>query len=215
MAPFFSSTFWALTVWDIHFCIWKLSKFILTGSPLWSILVCKIPEFWMWKLWDQNFVSFDSGNIHFQKSKNLGFTFSIELRTKFVWSYSLRCPDEANKGSIFFKFSTCRFQLHDFLIKNNSFTLPTQLMDSIYSSWWTLLLFYINCYFFSTNLSSASSLRLRSSLLLIPFSNDFKQIFLTWFRSIGSYSFFFQNMANQCTLNKKFCPECSLSCLPW
>ena len=186
MAPFFSSTFWALTVWDIHFCIWKLSKFILTGSPLWSILVYKIPEFWMWKLWDQNFVSFDSGNIHFKKSKNLGFTFSIELRTKFVWSYSLRCPDEANKGSIFFKFSTCRFQLHDFLIKNNSFTLPTQLMDSIYSSWWTLLLFYINCYFFSTNLSSASSLRLRSSLLLIPFSNDFKQIFLTWFRSIGS-----------------------------
>ena len=38
------------------FCIWKLSKFIFIGSPLWSILVCKIPKFWRWKLWDQNFV---------------------------------------------------------------------------------------------------------------------------------------------------------------
>ena len=28
----FSSTFWAVTVCDIHFCIWKLSKFIFMGS---------------------------------------------------------------------------------------------------------------------------------------------------------------------------------------
>ena len=49
-------TFWALPVCYIYFCIWKLSKFIFIGSPLWSILVCKIPKFWRWKLWDQNFV---------------------------------------------------------------------------------------------------------------------------------------------------------------
>ena len=33
MSPFFSSTFRALTVCDIHFCIWKLSKFIFVGPP--------------------------------------------------------------------------------------------------------------------------------------------------------------------------------------
>ena len=36
---FFSSTFWGVTVCDIHFCIWKLSKFIFIGSslcPFWS-----------------------------------------------------------------------------------------------------------------------------------------------------------------------------------
>ena len=39
ITPFFSSTFWAPTVCDIHFCIWKLPKFIFMGSsfrPLWS-----------------------------------------------------------------------------------------------------------------------------------------------------------------------------------
>ena len=66
-----------------------MPKFVLMGSPLWSILVCKIPEFWRWKLWDQNFVPFDSGNIHIEESKEPDFTFSIELRTKFVWSHSL------------------------------------------------------------------------------------------------------------------------------
>ena len=43
--PIFWFTFWALSVCDIHFCIWKISKFVFMGSPLWSILVCKIPEF--------------------------------------------------------------------------------------------------------------------------------------------------------------------------
>ena len=32
--PIFSSTFWAVTVCNINFCIWKLSKFIFMGSPL-------------------------------------------------------------------------------------------------------------------------------------------------------------------------------------
>ena len=89
MTPFSPSTFWALTICDIHFCTWKMSKFVFMGSPLWSILVCKIPEFWGWKLWNQNLVPFDSGNIHIKESKEPGFTFSIELRTKFVWSHGL------------------------------------------------------------------------------------------------------------------------------
>ena len=42
----FLSTFSALTVCNIHFCIWKLSKFISLWSLLWSILVCKILQFW-------------------------------------------------------------------------------------------------------------------------------------------------------------------------
>ena len=45
MTPFFSSTFSDLTVWNIHFWIWKYSKFIFMWSLLWFILVCKIPQF--------------------------------------------------------------------------------------------------------------------------------------------------------------------------
>ena len=40
MTLFFSSTFWALTICDIHFWIWKMLKLVFMGSPLglfWSI----------------------------------------------------------------------------------------------------------------------------------------------------------------------------------
>ena len=50
MNPFFSSIFSALTVCNIHFWIWKYSKFTSMWSPLWSILVCKIPSFFYQKL---------------------------------------------------------------------------------------------------------------------------------------------------------------------
>ena len=43
MTPFFSSLF--STVCNIDFWIWKCSKFIFMWSPVWSILVCKIPQF--------------------------------------------------------------------------------------------------------------------------------------------------------------------------
>ena len=89
MTLFFSSTFRGLTFCDIHFCIWKMSKFVFMGCPLWFGLVCKIPEFWRWKLWDQNFSLFNSGNIHIEGCKEPDFIFSIELRTKFVWSHGL------------------------------------------------------------------------------------------------------------------------------
>ena len=46
MTHFFLSTFSALTVCNIHFYIWKWSKFIFLWSHLWPILVCKIHQFW-------------------------------------------------------------------------------------------------------------------------------------------------------------------------
>ena len=45
MITFFSRTFSDLTVCNIRFWIWKYSKLIFIWSPLWSILVCKIPQF--------------------------------------------------------------------------------------------------------------------------------------------------------------------------
>ena len=91
MISFVSSTCWVLTVCDIHFSVWKWSKFNFVGSYLWFILICKISEFSRWKLWDQNFVPFPSGNIHIKESKKPSFTFSIELRTKLLWS---KVPDK-------------------------------------------------------------------------------------------------------------------------
>ena len=41
----------------------KILKFIFMGFPLWFILVGKIPEFWRWKLWDENFAPCNSGNM--------------------------------------------------------------------------------------------------------------------------------------------------------
>ena len=77
-------------------CLWysfsnlKNIKICFHGvPPLQSILVCKVTEFQRWKLWDQNFAPFNSGNIHIKESKEPGLTFSIELRTKFVWSHGL------------------------------------------------------------------------------------------------------------------------------
>ena len=76
-------------------CLWysflflKIAKIHFHGVLLSFILVCKVPEFWRCKLWDKNSVSFNSGNIHIKESKKRGFTFSLELRTKFVWSYGL------------------------------------------------------------------------------------------------------------------------------
>ena len=46
MTSFFSCTFSALNICNTHFAIWKYSKFLFMRSPLWSILVCKIPQFW-------------------------------------------------------------------------------------------------------------------------------------------------------------------------
>ena len=107
MTPFFSSTFWALTVCDVHFCIWKLPKFIFMGSsfcPFWSAkylnfggVSCEIRIFY-------------SGNIHIKESKKPGFTFSIELRTKFVWSRGLLLfSDVTSLNSPFLFHNSIRF----------------------------------------------------------------------------------------------------------
>ena len=71
-----------------------------------DINTCKIPGFWRQKLGDQNFVSFDSGNIHIKECKKTGFTFSIELRTKFVLTHCIWISGDEQKST---------FRLHEHL----------------------------------------------------------------------------------------------------
>ena len=40
------------------------------GFPLWFTLVCKIAEFWRWKLWDQNFGPFSIQEIYTLRKVN-------------------------------------------------------------------------------------------------------------------------------------------------
>ena len=59
-------------------------------------------------MWDQNFDPFDSGNIHIEQNKEPGFTFSIELETKFVRSHGLiKLHKDSRDSEIYF----IRFQL--------------------------------------------------------------------------------------------------------
>ena len=53
MTPFFHLLL-ELNLWH-PFLYFKIVKIHFHGIPLWPILVCKIPEFWRWKLWDQKF----------------------------------------------------------------------------------------------------------------------------------------------------------------
>ena len=75
-------------------CLWYsflyliIAKIHFHGILHSSILICKIPEFYRCKLWDENFASFDSENIHIKKCKKLGFTFSFVLRNQ-ICSLSL------------------------------------------------------------------------------------------------------------------------------
>ena len=88
MTPFFSSTFWALTVCDIHFCIWKLPKFIFMGSsfrPFWSAKHLNFGGV----SWEIRILSRSIQKTHIKESKKIGSTFSFELRTKFAWCYGL------------------------------------------------------------------------------------------------------------------------------
>ena len=70
-------------------CLWysflylKIAKIHLHGVLLLSILVCKIPEFWRCKLWNQNFISFDSGNIRVKESKKPGLLFLLSWEPNF------------------------------------------------------------------------------------------------------------------------------------
>ena len=71
--PFFSSTFWALIICDIHFYIWKMSKFTFMGSPFGpfcSVIYLNVVE--------------ESCEIRI-----LSRLISIEFRTKFVWFHGL------------------------------------------------------------------------------------------------------------------------------
>ena len=67
--------------------VWYLFLYLknVNGTHFWSFLVCNIPWFWRCKLWDQNFVSFDSGNIHIKESKNQVSLVHSNWEPKFVW----------------------------------------------------------------------------------------------------------------------------------
>ena len=95
-----------------------MSKFFFMGFPLWSILVCKISEFWRWKLWDQNFFPFDSRKLQIKEGKEAGFTLSIELRTKFVWSHGLLTIDHVHTTdcALIKTLHTLNFSKHFFCI---------------------------------------------------------------------------------------------------
>ena len=83
MTPFFSYTFWALTVRGIIFVFEKCQNSLLWGplfGPFWSI---KYLNFW--------------GNIYIKESKEPVFIFSMELRTKFVWSHGNWFQDYINQ----------------------------------------------------------------------------------------------------------------------
>ena len=65
----------------------KNVKIRIHGVPLWPSLVCKISEFLRWKLWDQNFVPFDSGNIKESKKNRFYFFSRVENQIcLFSWS---------------------------------------------------------------------------------------------------------------------------------
>ena len=73
----------------------KIVKIHFHGAPYWPILICKIPEFWRQKLWDQVFLRLDSGNVHIEENKKPGLTFSTQLRInsknfrEILWSNGL------------------------------------------------------------------------------------------------------------------------------
>ena len=78
MTPFFSSTFSTLSVCNSHFCIWKQSKFIFMWSYIWSILVCKIPQFWeKLSVWTVHHTFLES--IHSDVFKNLYYVLFPEV----------------------------------------------------------------------------------------------------------------------------------------
>ena len=81
MNQFFSFTFWALTVWDIHFCMLKLSKFIFIGS----ILVCKIPNF--------GGESFEIRVLSRSIQETLGYIYKFYMKPNFYKKVSFQRTD--------------------------------------------------------------------------------------------------------------------------
>ena len=88
MTPFFSSTFSDLTVYNIHFCIWNQSKFILMWSLLCSVLVCEISHFWV-KVIDLDNPSSFSRKWHPEFTKNPYYVLSLKWSQKKVSAHEL------------------------------------------------------------------------------------------------------------------------------
>ena len=81
MTPFFFMYFLSFNCLWYWFLYLKIVKIHFHGVLLSSILVCKIPEFWRCKLWNQNFVSFGSGNMHIKACIHY---FSLFLKEKCI-----------------------------------------------------------------------------------------------------------------------------------
>ena len=84
--PHFSSTFWVLTVWEIHFCIWKCQNSFSWSSPFVPFRSEKYRNFGGISC-EIRILTRLTQETHIKESKKPGF--SIELRTKFVWSHGL------------------------------------------------------------------------------------------------------------------------------
>ena len=93
MTPFVSSIFSALTVCNIHFLNWKYSKFIF----MWSILVCKIPQF---LAKSYRFVYTFLESRHSEVTENLHYVLSIRqsqisiFLSSSSWTISLYWPSD-------------------------------------------------------------------------------------------------------------------------
>ena len=96
MTSFFHLLF-ELCLWYSIFYL-KIVKIHFHGVLLSSILVCKIPEFWRCKLWDQKFASFDSGNIHTKESKKTRFYFFYRVENQI---YLISCSAFACSRMLF------------------------------------------------------------------------------------------------------------------
>ena len=106
MTQFFSSILSALTVCNIHFCIWKYSKFIFMWSPIWSILICKICQFWEKATYMDGHQTFLE-RAQFEVTKNLYYVLS---------------PRGAKK----------RYQLMDYDEKDSSLTVDSLTFEPIW-----------------------------------------------------------------------------------
>ena len=134
MTLFFPSTFWALTICDIHSCE-KCQNSFSCVPPFGPFLSVKYLKFG--GEWDQNFVRFGSGNIHIKESNEPGFTFSIASRTKFVWSHGLKmscfllCKQQLSH--IYSKYNLCKFHINLTKLKVQNGWLLTGVEKK---TWW-------------------------------------------------------------------------------
>ena len=132
--PIFSSTFSALPACNIHFWIWKYLK-LFSISFVWSILICKIPQFFAKSYWFGQLI------ILFQKVDTLRLLkiyimFCLTAGAKYPF-FRLQLMDYIGGWRKFHAEPVCFFIT--FLVAKNSFQKPFWLvLLSVY--YWTILI---------------------------------------------------------------------------